>query len=188
MDSLTYAKLRGQCLSLLWLLKLIAILVLIYALVHARNLYPRRYSARQRQQENAEYVWTHVCKQGMDPQTVASPHVNCESSYAVMQASVSALALEDVLATMLGELNPVKYLIPSGTGVLGYVVIRTLDTILSYTMALVGVVFLVLVWYVWSFYAVPYAAVMRHRSLQRYSKMDYVGVPQMELWADSKRV
>lgn len=188
MDSLQRAKLRVHCLSFLWLLKLLTLLTLLYALVHARNLYPQRYLARERQRANAEYVWNQVCKQGRDPQTVSSPHVNCESSYSVMQASVSALALEDVLSIMLGELNPVRYLVPSGNGVLGYVVIRTLDAVLSYTVVLVAVAICALLWYAWTFYAVPYAAVMRHRSLQRYAKMEYGSAPQMELWTDSKHV
>jgi hypothetical protein len=116
------------------------------------NTYPTFYVPAMRSQQDAHEFWL-FC---MGNEYIrSSKHAACAQANSEALANVRLLALEQTLLELLQRFN-FMHGMWDRHGSLTYVLLRTLDNVMSSTILLVFCVVLVACWFVWTFYQGPW--------------------------------
>lgn len=131
--------------------------LLFFLLLRVYNVYPSFYAPARQKFLAAQREWR-ACQENH------LTHSMCNEAYATVSKTVSIVALEDTLYSLLGHFNPLGFMSQDGT--LRFVVLHALDNILSSAVLLMVLVVCVAALLVYTFVNGPGQSFQRYRFTQ----------------------
>lgn len=148
-----------------YLVQVAGVVALLLLALHAWNVYPGFYTTLAQEQKEGLDVWQQVCGSGT-AQVVHSPLINCRQAQRDMDMNVRSKALEKTLLHLLEDFNVFPSLGCGQGSMCAYVLWKSVDTLFSYTLLLLTVVGLGLIWLLWSGHA-AFIKPLRHLTMLR---------------------
>lgn len=115
--------------------------------VHGINVYPGYYKIEAMRAQKGQAAFRDLCT---GDERHSADYVDCETAASDSQRIVSVTALERTLMHLLSHIAIINWFVPSSQSIFGYVVLRTVDTISSWTVFILAAVALIVLYNYWS--------------------------------------
>lgn len=135
-------------------------------LLHAYNRYPEEKGRLETRKQNGLGLWEASCKNVH----FKSKYVDCQGLRMDADMNVSLKAVEAVLFHLLSDVFFFRHLLPTSSSTFGYLLLRAVDAIISYSTMFIGLGLLVCIWLAYSFYASPYLAYRQYHLATLYAQ------------------